>query len=418
MIIDRYVRPENWTPAPLSDPILQELDVLLEDSRLLALCRHDLAAHYKPTKKGRPPVAVEVTVRMTILRRRKKWSYRQAEQEVRDSLAYRQWVRVYDHPVPDYTTLHDLERAIHPTTLHRLNDRLLVLAQTYRLTHGYKLRLDSSVTETNIHYPTDSSLLLDGVRVLSRWLKAAVSLLPETAPERDLCHSHFRRARRCAQQIGRLSRKGQKGSTKRRELPAKQKAMYKAYLTLLRSARTTLDQARPVREALQTQPELAAQQLAKQLVAFIPLVEQAVDQAARRVRHGEAVPAPEKLVSLFETHTAIIRRGKAAPHETEFGHKVNYAEVEHGLISDWEVLAVGNPPDARMLPPLLRQHRKRFGHVPRVLAGDRGVFSPANERLAKKMGVEQIALPQTGRRSDERTVQEKQRCQSDFSKKN
>jgi transposase, IS5 family len=134
-----------------------------------------------------------------------------------------------------------------------------------------------------------------------------------------------------------------------------------------------------------------------------------IEQAVRRMLYGESVPAADKLVSLFEPHTQIIRRGKAPPHETEFGHKVNYAEVEHGLLSDWQVSAQGNPADERMLPPFLRQHRKRFGHPPRLLAGDRGVFSPENERLAQRMGVAQIALPQTGQRTNARKTHEQQR---------
>lgn len=162
-------------------------------------------------------------------------------------------------------------------------------------------------------------------------------------------------------------------------------------------------------EALQSQTDVLAQRLLKQLTEFMPLVERAIDQAVRRVLQGENVPAQDKIVSLFEPHTQIIRRGKAPPHETEFGHKVNYAEVEHGLISDWEVIAQGNPPDERMLPPFLRQHRQRFRHAPRMVAGDRGVFSPENERVAQQMGVEQIALPQTGQRTAEREAHEKQR---------
>jgi IS5 family transposase len=152
----------------------------------------------------------------------------------------------------------------------------------------------------------------------------------------------------------------------------------------------------------------AAHALAHQMNEFLPLVECAIDQAVRRVLQGESVPAEDKLVSLCEPHTQIICRGKAPPHETEFGHKVNYAEVEHGLISDWQVIAQGNPPDEQMLPPFLRRHCQRFGHAPTVLAGDRGLFSPNNERLAQKLGIAQIALPQTGARTAERQDYETQ----------
>jgi len=161
MIIDRYIRPANFPELKTTDPILQELDWILDDPYLFDLVRRDFAMHYKPSRKGRRPIAVEVIWRMTVLRRRKKWPYRQAEQEVRDSPTYRGWVRVYSETVPDHTTLNDLERVIQPKTLHRINDRLITLAQDYHLTRGYRLRVDSSVTASNIHYPTDSGLLYD-----------------------------------------------------------------------------------------------------------------------------------------------------------------------------------------------------------------------------------------------------------------
>lgn len=168
MIIDRYVRPANIQAAHLTDPILQELDWILEDPELFRLIRRDLAKHYKHSQRGRPPVPVEVTLRLIVLRRRKQWSYRQLEQEVRDSPSYRGWVRVYDQWVPDHSTLNDLERLVQVQTQHQFNERLLTLAQSRHLTHGDKLRLDASVTETNLRYPTDSGLLLDGVRTPRR----------------------------------------------------------------------------------------------------------------------------------------------------------------------------------------------------------------------------------------------------------
>jgi IS5 family transposase len=209
MIIDRYARPANIPELTVSDPILQELDWILDDPCLFALVRRDLAKHYQASRKGRHPVPVEVTLRMIVLRRRKQWPYRQAEQEVRDNEHYRWWVRVYHQAVPDHTTLNDLERVIQPGTLHRINDRVIRLAHEYRLTRGYRLRVDPSVTESNIHYPTDSSLLVDGVRVLSRWLKRARPCLPTTLEVGTLCRGRTRSVRRRAIQIARLSRPSQ-----------------------------------------------------------------------------------------------------------------------------------------------------------------------------------------------------------------
>jgi len=406
MIIDRYMRPENMPMSSISDPILQELDRILEDPELFRLVRHDLMRHYKRSKRGRHPVPVEVTLRLVVLRRRKQWSYRQIEQEVRDSPSYRSWVRVYDQKVPDHSTLNDLERLMRVPTQHQINERLLVLAQSFHLTQGEKLRLDASVTETNIRYPTDSGLLVDGVRLLSRWLKCAAPWLTRKLWERGVCRNRVRSARRRARMIRQRSRSTPK---QQRHQQVRKEALTQEYGELIQIARTTLDQAGQAAEQLSQQKSNPfAEGLVLQFNQLCPLIERVIDQATRRVLQGETVPAQEKVASLWEPHTQIICRGKPQPHETEFGHKVNYAEVEHGLISDWQVIAQGNPPDAEMLPPLLRQHCKRFGHAPHILAGDRGLFSPDHESLARSLGVEHIAIPQTGRRSPERTAYEKQ----------
>jgi IS5 family transposase len=406
MIIDRYERPESLPGSSLSDPILQELDWILEDPELFRLVRSDLAKHYKRSRVGRPPVPVEVSLRLMVLRRRKQWSLRQTEQEVRDGTGYRNWVRIYGHDVPDHTTLNDLERQLQEKTLHQLNDRLLVLAESKHLTQGYKLRLDASVTETNIRYPTDSGLLLDGVKLLSRWLAGARPLLSRKLLENGVGRNRVRSARRRARLIGQWSHSVPKQEHHRQ---AKKKAVAHLYGELIEIMRLSLDQATQAAAQLGKQKNNPiAQNLVLQLDEVRPLVERVIDQATRRVLQGENVPAQEKVASLWEPHTQIIRRGKPQPHETEFGHKVNYAEVEHGLISDWQVIARGNPPDAEMLSPFLQQHCQRFGHAPQVLAGDRGLFSPDNERLAHSLGVAQIAIPHTGERTPERIAYEKQ----------
>jgi IS5 family transposase len=211
MIIERYERPVERAEPTVSDPILQEMDGILDDPQLFALVRRDLRRHYQPVPYGRHSVPVEVLLRLTVLRRVKRWSYRQTEQEVRDSQPYRWWVRVYDQRVPDHSTLNDLERQIQPQTLHRLNDRVLRVARDAHLTQGYRLRVDSSVTESNIHYPTDSSLLLDGVRILSRHLERAKPVVAGHLTDVTVWSNHTRSARRRARQIGQLSRPGKAG---------------------------------------------------------------------------------------------------------------------------------------------------------------------------------------------------------------
>jgi len=140
----------------------------------------------------------------------------------------------------------------------------------------------------------------------------------------------------------------------------------------------------------------------------VPLVRQVIEQTTRRVFQHESVPAPEKIVSLFEPHTAIIQRGKTPPHETEFGRKLWYSEVDGGIISEYRLL-VGNPPDDEQWCPSLRYHRKLFGHPPDLATADRGVFSKTNEQAARKLGVKRVALPQPGAKNARRKRQEAQR---------
>ena len=186
----------------------------------------------------------------------------------------------------------------------------------------------------------------------------------------------------------RAKRAAQRGSR-----PRQKKALRQAYTELITIAQASVAQARHVCQGLGRVPAAPAQRLSQALAAFLPVVEQAIGQAVRRVLHGEAVPAQEKVVSLCEPHTQIIRRGKPGPRETEFGHKINYAEVDGGFLSDWHLIAIGNPPDEQWLPEILPRHCSRFGHAPRVRAGDQGGFAPATERVAQRLGGEQLALP-------------------------
>jgi IS5 family transposase len=405
MLLDCYPRPIDLLVPDMSDPILRRMDWLMEDARIHALIRKDLARYYKNSKDGRRPVPIEVTKRVVVLKRYKKWSYRQTEQEIKDSSMYRYWVRVYDQWVPDYTTINDLERLIRPATLHLVNNRLVVLAQDYEITQGYRLRLDGSVTASNIHYPTDSSLLVDGVRVLSRLLAWAQEVLEPTVLPHHLFSNHTRSARRRSRVIGRLTQPGRKTAPQ----PASDKALRRAYTDLINIARTSVEQARQVLPALTIDPgNLTATGVATPLAEFLPLVEQAIEQAVRRILQGEAVPACDKIVSLFEPHTQIIRRGKSKPNDTEFGHKVRYSEVERGFVTDWQLMSDGNPPDAPYLPPALCQHQKLFGHVPDELSTDRGFYSPENDALAHQLGIQHPALPQTGTLSPERSAYQKQ----------
>jgi IS5 family transposase len=202
--------------------------------------------------------------------------------------------------------------------------------------------------------------------------------------------------RRLAQQVHRLARR--KGEEAAEE-------MRSAYQRLAALGQQTCAQAIRARRALADQAEAAAQRLRAQIDQVLPLVQQAIEQAVRRVLHGESVPAKEKIVSLFEPHTQIIQRHKAG-RPVEFGRKLWLEEVDGGLVSGYRLLPEAGQ-DQAYLAASLAAHQRRFGHPPWLLTGDRGVSSPTNEALAQQAGVRRIALPANGKVSAARQAHER-----------
>jgi transposase, IS5 family len=406
MIRDRYDPMQLFDLVPqlglTFEPELAELDRLLEDDELFRRVKADLSRRRpRSLTRGRRGTPVEVVLRMLVVRRLYDWSYEGTERFVSDSLVLRQFCRLYLEPAPDDTTLLRWAGLIGPETVERLNERAVELARSLKVTRGRKLRSDSTVVETNIAYPRDSSLLADGVRVLGRSLRRAKAALGRAGLAAAMAGREFRDrsrgAKRLAHRIAETARRrGEEAAVERRE----------AYRRLLGAAGATLRQAGRVRERLAA-GDAASARLLGDIDRFVPLVRRVVEQAERRVLRGEAVPAAEKLVSLFEPHSYVIRRGK--PHKAaEFGRKVWLDEVDGGIVSRYAVLA-GNPPDSGQVAACLDAHRRLFGHPPDLFAGDRGLHTPENEDIARRAGVRRVALPQPGAKTPERRRHERQR---------
>jgi IS5 family transposase len=377
-------------------PELAAIDAVLEDEELFRMIHTDFSKRYPKTlTAGRHSTPAQVVLRMLAVRHLYNLSYEQTEVQVADSLVLRQFCRVYFYTVPDHTTLWKWAQQIQPETLRAFNERVLSIAVRDKLTRGRKLRMDGMVVETNIHHPTDSRLLADSVRVIGRSLGRARTVVGESAGlAKQLFRNRTRSARRAARHIAQLSRRGRQHT-------------YPTYRRLVRTTRKTVQQAERVLQALQTHAQEEGQALIQTLETFLPRAQRVIDQTVRRVFDGESVPASEKVVSIFEPHTDIIRRGKANK-ETEFGHKVWLAEVEGGLISQFRVLD-GNPADDAQWQPTLKQHVNQFGHPPWQASGDRGVFSADNETAAEQLDVQRIILPKPGHKSAARKERERQR---------
>jgi transposase, IS5 family len=382
------------------DPVLSRLDHLLDDDTLFQALKADLAKrHPRTLVDGRPSTPVEVILRMLIVKHLYNWSYEHTEQWVADSLVLRQFCRVYIHRVPDDTTLLRWANCMQPATLHDLLDHVLDLARQRKVTRGRKLRIDGTVVATNIHYPTDSSLLNDGVRVLSRTIGRAKQLLRDAsgldqAAFRDRTRSAKRYAKRIADT---LRGRGEQAERTRQT----------AYRHLLRITTATVDQARQLRTALKDQASRAARQIAEKLSQMLPRVVQVIDQTRRRVLLGEQVRASDKIVSLFEPESAIIRKDPR-PNHTAFGRLIWLDEVDGGLISRYAVLS-GNPDEAGQVMPSIDHHLERFKKPPGLLAGDRGTYSASGERYAQEQGVKQVVLPKPGAKPPTRLAYERQR---------
>ena len=377
------------------DEELAQIDRILDADELFEMVKSDLSQRYPKTQQtGRHSTPVEVILRMLVVKHLYALSYEKTERQVKDSLVLRRFCRVYFEDVPDDTTLIRWANQIKGETLEALNSHVVRIATELKVTHGRKLRTDGTVVESNIHYPSDSRLLGDGVRVLSRTLKRVQKVCGEELALADsLFRDRNRSTRYLVRQIERLSRQGSEKTQK-------------AYQKLVKIVRASVRQAQAVADTLQASAKEDLADLHQRLSLFIARTQQVIDQTVRRVFEKEQVPAEDKLVSLFEPHTDIIKRGKVGK-PVEFGHKVWLDEVDGGIVSHYRILE-GNPSDSGQWQPSIEKHIEQFGKPPRQASADRGVYSADNERYATQQGIKRVILPKPGAKSQKRKQHEQQ----------
>jgi IS5 family transposase len=400
MLIDTHQAEDVFARVPelaaQIDPVLHVLDGLLEDDELYQQVRADLGTRYPHTLvHGRHSTPVEVILRMLLCKHLYQWSFKETEERVKDSLVLRWFCRVYFARVPDETTLLRWLRTLRPETLHALNDRVVQLAVQAKVTKGRKLRLDATCVQTEIHHPTDSGLLVDSVRVLSRFVKRAKGLVADQVSYLEqTCRSRLRTARKTAQTLHRqLRRKGE-------DKEAEQKHLYQK---LIETAEQMVRQATPVLEALGQQTASEATRLFTEAQALLPLVKQVIVQARSRVLEGKKVPSEQKVLSLFEPHTRAIPRHKGGAL-VEFGRQVILDEVDGGIVTRYAILS--HPNEHGQAIDAVQHHQTVFEHPPNLLTGDRGVHSPGTEATLKAAGVKRVAIPASGPLSEERRALE------------
>ena len=387
-------RPGDWW-----EPWMRQVDQALEDARLLEIIQDAWKRLCKKSKtRGRPGTPAEVILRLLVLKHIRDWSFEELEREVCANFVYRQFTRIGGGKVPDNKSISRFSRQLGPEVIENLHQRVVAIAQEKKIIQGRKLRVDTTVVETNIHYPTDSSLLGDGVRVLTRVMKKVTAAVGKVGTQ---MRDRMRSVKRRILEIARASRDiSEKGKERRAA----------AYGKLLGITSRVVGQAKKfsaeIASKVKRGPRNVLQKAKRHLDEMIPRVRQVMRQTRQRVLGGDT-RAEGKIVSVFEPQTEIIRKGKAGK-PNEFGNLVKIQEAENQIVTHYEVFEE-RPSDSALLTPSIERHIEQFGHAPEMAAADAGFFSAANEAKAEELGVRRVAVPSQSTKSGQRKQRQKKR---------
>jgi IS5 family transposase len=404
MIRTRHHQPSLWTGVlaeevdDLWEPWMRTADKLLDDEQLIEKVFEAQARRWlKSRTRGRRQTPAEVVLRLLILKHVRDWSYEVLEREVRANLVYRTFARIGAEKVPDAKTLGRLGQVVGPEVVADLHKRMVEIAVEKKIVAGRRMRVDTTVVETNIHYPTDSSLLGDGARVLTRVMKklerAGGGLLGKV-------RNRMRTVRKKAVAIAIAARqRGAKGEEKRR-------GIYKELLSVTRKIVNQANRVMGEVDSLGRRRKKRFAGMRGQLATMVERVEQVAKQTRVRIFGGDT-KFDEKIVSMFEPQTEIIRKGKASK-PTEFGKMLKVQEAENQIVTHFEVYEE-RPADSDLLVRSVEIHKEQTGKVPRIVAADAGFYSQANEKVLQAMGVKNVSVPSRNTRSEQRRLHQKKR---------
>jgi transposase, IS5 family len=382
---------------------MRHADAILGDDHLVSAVYEALGTRHPQSRtRGRRGAPAEMVLRLLVLKHLRNWSYATVEREVRGNLVYRDFTRIGGGKVPDAKTMGRWGVAVGPAVIADLHRRLIAMAQQQHVVEGRRMRVDTTVVETNIHYPTDSSLLGDGVRVLTRTMKKVTAIAGTIgATLRDRSRS----VRHRLWEIGRIARS--KGAQRQEKLT-------RAYQRLLAAMSRVVGQAKRfsreigagVKRSRDVRQQAALEGWRQELDTFVPRVQQVLRQTRARILGGDT-HVEDKLLSVFEPSTEVIRKGKAGK-PNEFGKMVKLQEAEHQIITAY-VVYEKRPSDSDLLIPALGAHAQTFGRVPRLVAADAAFYSGTNEASAHTSGVTRVCIPNQATKSVERKREQKKR---------
>ncbi len=383
------------------DPLLRTIAEFLDQHlTLLEQVRKDLERGLKNARTGRNGIAPSQVLRSLVLMRVKNWDYRELQERINDGFTLRSFTAFDSQPVPKHDAFNRAFNRLTPETLRDINQLVVQAAVQLGLEDGKTLRVDTTVVESNIHYPTDATLLWDSVRTITRLIEDLHEKLPGGVQGFT---NRTRSARRRMQAIQRMS-----AAERTHQQEPKYRELIRITEQVVNNARQVVEKAKAAAgTGADLITSLSIDSLRSEIAGYCKLADQVIDQSRRRVLQGEQVPTAEKIYSIFEFHTTeekiysifephtdLIKRGKAQK-PVEFGHKVFLAESAQGLITDYQVLD-GNPSDTDHVQSSLDRHQQTFGNPPDLYATDRGFFSAENVQSCEKAGVTQVSIPQRG----------------------
>lgn len=378
---------------------LRRIDTLLDEADVLDPIVAALEARWAQSRRrGRPGTPADVVLRMLLLKHLYRWSYDTLEHEVRANLVYRAFARVGAGAVPDAKTVLKIARALGPEVIEEVHARIVALAVARKVTRGRRLRVDTTVVETHVHYPTDSTLLRDSVRVITRTLQRAGTVLGGAAAR---VRNRLRSVGRQVLAIAKTARRGDDVARPRiyRRLMAHTRAVLRDADTMVRRLAQRVRTVPPAAQRVLQRARATLDQLR-------PLARRVLAQTRARVLGGDT-HVPDKVLSVFEPHTEAIRKGKLVK-PTEFGKLVTIQESEGQIVSAYAVHPK-RPADRTLWAKALDDHVRHFGRAPDLATADRGYSSAANEALATARGVRRVVLPKLGPKSPARRAHEQQR---------
>ena len=375
----------------LSDE-LKKIDELLRDPQLLTPFKEKFSK-----KRGRPTVPVATYIRLMYLKNRYQFGYESLVDEVSDHIKWRKFCQIpLDKKVPDSTTLIKLTQKYGPEMIETINEKLLNQLKVKKILKGKKLRMDSTVVESNIHYPTDAGLLSDSVKKIT-------TIIKEIKEQGVATQTKFRdRTRTVRKTILKLCKNLRKKATSKKESIKEQT---KKLLTITKDVlKQAKDVSRDTAQAAKEDFFDGIKALFDDLNKFTNIADRIRGQT-EKVLANQGQSIQSRVVSIFDTTARPIKKGKLGI-KAEFGHKVVLQDTAQKIITGYQVLEE-NPSDTGLVDEVIERHVAVFDKPPDEVATDRGFSSAENEAKLKET-IKRVSMPKRGRLNEERKQYQKQ----------